>query len=147
MYMTTREPWNALRRMQSDLTRLLDDRYDSAEDGSNIATSRWTPAVDIKEEQSRFVLTADVPGVDPKDIDVTMEHGMLTIKGERKFEAEHGTNGYRRVERAHGTFYRRFSLPDYADSEKIAAKCQNGVLEVYVPKLEQVQPRRIKVKG
>ena len=147
MYMTSYEPLTALRRMQSELSRLLGERDTATEDGSSIATSRWTPAVDIKEEQNRFVLTADVPGVDPKDIDVTMENGMLTIKGERKLDVEHAENGYRRVERVHGTFYRRFSLPDYADAQKISANCKHGVLEVHVPKTEQVQPRRIEVKA
>ena len=147
MYMTSYEPWTAMRRLQGDLTRLLGEREDVSEDDSSIATSRWTPAVDIKEEDGRFVITADVPGVDVKDIDVTMANGMLTIKGERKLDSEHGRNGYRRVERAHGTFYRRFSLPDYADPERISASCKDGVLEVYVPKLDKVQPRRIEVKA
>lgn len=146
MYMTTYEPWNAIREMQGNLARLLGETGQFADDGSTVTTSRWVPAVDIKEEDNRFVITADVPGVKADDIDVTMENGMLTIKGERKFDAEHGKNGYRRVERVHGTFYRRFSLPDYADSEQISASFKNGVLEVFVPKSEKVQPRRIEVE-
>ncbi len=143
---TSYEPWTALRNLQYDLSRVLNGGDYNDEDGSSIATSLWTPAVDIKEEEAQFVLKADVPGVAPEDIDVTMENGLITIKGERKFEAEHGKNGYRRVERRHGTFYRRFSLPDYADAEKISAKCKNGVLEVTVPKQQKAQPKRIAVK-
>jgi len=140
------EPWSALQRMQSDLDRLLGfGRDEDMGDSSNIVTSRWMPAVDIKEEDKQFVITADVPGVDPKDIDVTMENGMLTIKGERKLEEDRESNGFRRVERHYGTFYRRFALPDYADADKIKAKSHNGVLEVTVPKTEKVQPRRIEV--
>jgi len=141
------EPWGLLRRFQDDVNQLLaDGRTGSAEsDGSNIVTSNWTPAVDIKEEEQRFVLQADIPGVDPKDIDVTMDNGVLTIKGERKHESEEEANGYKRVERSYGSFYRRFSLPDSADAEGITAKGKDGVLEVVIPKLEKVQPRKITV--
>jgi len=135
------EPWSMLQRMHDDLSRRF------GEDTSSVATSRWAPAVDIKEEDRQFLITADVPGVDPKDIEVTMENGMLTVRGERKLETDRREDGYRRVERVHGAFYRRFSLPDYADAEKITAKVKNGVLEVVVPKTEKVQPRRIEVKA
>ena len=78
---------------------------------------------------------------------MTMENGMLTIKGERKLESDMSENGLRRVERMHGTFYRRFSLPDYSDADNISASCKNGVLTVTVPKTEAVKPRRIEVKA
>lgn len=142
---TSYEPWSALRQMQRDLSQLFNGGANADEDGSSIATSLWTPPVDIKEEESCFVLKADVPGVDRKDIDVTMENGLITIKGERKLETDQDLNGFRRVERRHGTFYRRFSLPDYADAERISAKCKDGVLEVTVPKLQKAQPKRITV--
>ena len=110
-------------------------------------TSHWRPAVDIKEEADRFVIMADLPGVDPGDIEITMENGVLSIKGERKSEIRDEKEGYKRVERVSGTFYRRFSLPDSADAERIAAKGKDGVLEVSLPKHEKVQPRRIAVNG
>jgi HSP20 family protein len=144
---TSVEPWRALRQMQYDLSRVLNGGDDASEDGSSIATSLWSPAVDIKEEESQFVLFADVPGVDPKSIDITMEGGLITIKGERKASAETGKNGFRRVERRYGTFYRRFSLPDHADADKISAKCENGVLKVVVPKQEKAQPKRIAIES
>ena len=147
MYMPSYEPWNALNNLNREIGRFLKSPLSGTDDGSSVATSAWTPAVDIKEEESRFVITADVPGVDPKDIDVTMDNGMLIIKGERKFESDVKENGYRRVERMHGTFYRRFALPDYADADNIAAKCKNGVLTVTVPKTDAVKPRRIEVKA
>ena len=142
---TSYEPWQALRRMQYDLSRVLNEGEKTGEDGSSIATSLWTPAVDIKEEESQFVLLADVPGVDPKSIDVTMEAGVITIKGERKAASDESKNGFHRIERRYGTFYRRFSLPDYADADKITAKCDNGVLKVTVPKQAKAQPKRITV--
>ena len=146
MPMTPYQPWNILNELNREMGSLLNGPRAGTEDGSSVATSAWTPAVDIKEEDTKFVITADIPGVDPTDIDVTMENGILTIKGERKFEDQKESEGYRRVERMHGPFYRRFSLPDHADASKISAKSSHGVLEVTVPKVEKVQPRRIEVK-
>jgi HSP20 family protein len=142
------EPWGVLRRFHDDVNQLFADSRNAptAEgDRSSVVTSNWTPAVDIKEENERFVLEADIPGVDPKDIEITMDTGVLTIKGERKHESEEESNGYKRVERSYGSFYRRFSLPDTADAERISAKGKDGVLEVVIPKHEKVQPRKITV--
>ena len=145
------EPWSLFDRFQDEINRLSRSDYfgkDVADgDNSNIVTSRWRPAVDIKEEDNRFVILADVPGVDPKDIEVTMEQGVLTLKGERAGDKEESHEAYTRVERVRGTFYRRFSLPDTADAERIEAKGKNGVLEIVLPKLEKVQPRKIAVKS
>ena len=141
------EPWGLLRRFHDDVNQLFADSHNASAEGdrSSVVTSNWTPAVDIKEEDDRFVLQADIPGVDPKEIEVTMDNGVLTIKGERKHVSEEEKNGYKRVERSYGAFYRRFSLPDSADAEKITAKGKDGVLEVVIPKQEKVQPRRITV--
>ena len=103
--------------------------------------------MDIKEEKDRFVLKADVPGVDPTKIEVTMEAGVLTIQGERMLDDPQDRDEYKRMERRYGTFYRRFSLPDTADAEKISATGKNGVLEVAIPKKEKAQPRKITVAG
>ena len=143
--LTRYEPWGAMRQLQNEMNRAFGQNVADTDDASNVVTSSWTPAVDVKEEDESFRICADVPGVDPEDIDVTMENGVLTIKGERKFETtENGDNGYRRVERAYGAFYRRFSLPDSADAENISAKGKNGVLEVVIPK-KPIQPKRITV--
>ena len=142
MTLTRYEPWTLLDQMRREMDRAIDTR---AEEGSSVATSDWVPAVDIKEEKDRFVIIADIPGVDPKDIEVHMENGMLTIKGEKETEKKEESEGYKRVERSYGSFYRRFSLPDTADAEKITAKSNNGVLEVSIAKQEQVQPRKISV--
>lgn len=144
--LTRYEPWNAMRQFRDDMNRAFGLNLVPSDDDSNVVTSGWMPAVDVKEEDQRFVISADVPGIAPEDIEVTMEHGMLTIKGERKLETrDEGDNGYRRIERVHGSFYRRFSLPDTADPEKVAAKGANGVLEIVIPKKAAVQPKRIKV--
>ncbi len=146
------EPWNLLDKFQEEFNRmgsLFDYLNKDLKDGDNsyVVTSQWRPAVDIREEKDRYVILADIPGVDPKDIEITMEGGVLTIKGERASEKEETHEGYTRVERVRGTFYRRFSLPDSADAEHIEAKGKNGVLEITLPKLEKDQLRRIAVKS
>ncbi len=149
MSLTTYEPWSLLDRFNQQLNQLAyaDKSLSNDNDSSNIVTSHWRPAVDIKEEADRFLITADLPGVDPKDIQITMDNGVLTIKGERESETRDEREGYKRVERVSGAFYRRFSLPDTADAERIEAKGKDGVLEVTLPKHEKVQPRKIKVNS
>lgn len=142
------DPWTRLSEVRNELDRLFNAPTTAAgEDQSSIITSRWTPAVDVKEENSRFVVYADVPGVDPNNIEVTMENGVLNIRGEREFENRDEQQGYSRVERIYGTFYRRFALPDTADADNISARYNNGVLEVEIPKKEPAQPKRISVKS
>jgi len=139
------EPWNLLNQLQRELERTAELARGAPE--STAATAEWTPAVDIKEEADRYVLMADLPGVNPEAIDVTMESGILTLKGERDTEAKSRREGYKRIERAYGTFYRRFSLPDSADAAGITARCSNGVLVIVIPKKSTVQPRKIVVSG
>ena len=119
---------------------LRDDR-----DESSVVTSQWMPAVDIREEQERFVLYADIPGVNPQDIEVQMDKGMLTIKGERRSEETLETESFSRIERRHGSFHRRFALPDSADADGITASGHNGVLQIVIPKRPEKTPRRIQV--
>ncbi len=140
-----RRSWGLVNQLQNELNTLFDGV--PGYEGENGEVSDWMPAVDIREETDRFVLHADVPGVDPKDIDITMENGTLTIRGQRIAEKKDEREGYRRVERVAGQFFRRFVLPDSADADSISAQSKNGVLEVVIPKQEKVQPRRIEVKG
>ncbi len=148
MSLTRYEPWGLLNQLHQDLDSLFGDRFGKAlEQETQTATSDWVPAVDVQELEDRYVIHADVPGVDAKDIEVHMENGVLTIKGERKSESEEEKEGYKRVERVRGTFFRRFSMPDTADAEHISAKSENGVLAVTIPKQEKVQPKRIQVEG
>ena len=135
------EPWGLLNQLQKELERSRDDKSGEG----TVATAEWAPAVDIKEEVDKFVIHADIPGVKPEDIEVSMEAGVLTVKGEKESEAKTEKEGYKRVERTYGSFYRRFSLPDTADGDAINAKCKNGVLEIIIPKREAVKPKRISV--
>jgi HSP20 family protein len=141
MAITRYEPLNVLNQLQRELSRFRE----GDEGSSRIATAEWAPAVDIKEEQDRFVIHADIPGVNPEDIDVNMENGVLTIKGEKNTEAKTEKENYKRVERIYGSFYRRFSLPETADNNAISAKAKNGVLDIVIPKREAVKPKKISV--
>jgi HSP20 family protein len=142
------EPWGLLNQLHGEIDRLFDTRLGRyGEDSGQLATSDWVPAVDIREEADRYVIHADVPGVDPKDIEVHMENGVLSIKGERESESKQEQEHYKRVERVRGSFFRRFSMPDTVNAESVSAKSQNGVLEIVVLKQEKPQPKRIQVES
>ena len=140
------EPFSLLNQLQREVSRLFDTNRFSDEE-SSVAASDWVPTVDIKEEDDRFIIQADLPGVDPKDIEIAMENGILTLKGQRISETKEETEKYKRIERVRGTFLRRFSLPETVAADKIAAKSRNGMLEVVVPKGSTTQPRKINVEA
>ncbi len=144
MNITRFEPWNYLDLLHRDLDRLVGGRR-TGDDQSAVAD--WVPAVDIVEEKDRFVLRADVPGVRPEDIDVSMDNGTLSVSGERHAIAAADEAGVQRIERATGRFLRRFTLPETADAEGIAAKCADGILEVSIPKAPEIKARRITVEA
>ena len=138
------EPWSVHRELLNEFNRFF-DRADASATPSNGATAEWTPAVDIEEYADKFVLYADVPGVDLKSVEVTLEKGVLTLNGAREKAVAGKDVEARRIERASGRFFRRFSLPDTVDGEAVSAKGGNGVLEVVIPKRPQAQPRKIAV--
>ena len=139
------EPWSILDLMQRELSPFTGRRQALSDPDNTVAD--WVPAVDIVEEKDRFVLKADVPGVDPSKIEVSMDAGVLSVSGERHSETSDESDGLKRVERISGKFYRRFSLPETADAEGIAAKSSNGILEVTIPKQPEIQARRITVQA
>jgi HSP20 family protein len=134
------EPWAFVGRLQRQLDRALGEVADGA-------TVSWIPRVDIHEEDERFVVTADLPGVEGKDIEITAEKGVLTLKGERRSEKKSSTSGFESIERASGTFLRRFTLPESVNAEAIKAAHVNGVLEITIPKRPTEQPRRIDIQA
>lgn len=146
MNVTRFEPWNMINLLHRDLEfgsarRPALAGYD--DNGSSVAD--WLPAVDIVEEKQRFVLRADIPGVNADDIEVNMEKGVLSLSGERHKESSEEVDGMQRLERSSGKFYRRFSLPESADPDAISAKSANGILEIIIPKQERVKARKITV--
>ena len=108
-------------------------------------TRDWAPAVDIREEDDRFLLIADIPGVKRDDVEVTLEDGVLTIKGERRTETEETREGFHRKERMHGSFLRQFTLPDTINPDSISAVVTDGVLEIGIPKQARPEPRKIAI--
>lgn len=147
MTLVSYEPWSFVNRLHRQLEQAFNNTSATAEAASAPSVS-WTPRVDVHEEAERFVVFADVPGVEAKDIDITAEKGVLTIRGERRSENKAtDKSGYERIERTTGSFLRRFTLPETANTESITAKQTNGVLEISIPKHPQVQPRRISVEA
>lgn len=146
MNMIRYQPWRTISDLHNEINRLFEGPMSRPAEGENAACD-WVPAVDVREETDRFVLHADLPGVDTSDIEITMENGVLTIGGQRRTEASTSPEGFKRVERAAGRFYRRFTLPDTVDSEGVKASGSNGVLEIAIPKQAKVQPRRIEVQA
>lgn len=133
--------------LQKDLSTMLDHFFrDNPSDASFVDTGTWAPAVDIKEEKEKFLVVADIPGVNKEDIHISLENNILTLHGERKFESKEEKNGYSRVERVQGQFYRRFSLPQTANEAQISAKYRQGVLEISIPKKEMSVQKKIEVK-
>jgi len=139
------EPWRLVNRLHRDFGSFFGAAAAPADASS--ASVAWLPSVDVSEEEQRFVVHVDLPGVDKKDIEITAEKGVLTIKGERRSEVKSNDKTYERVERVAGTFVRRFTLPETAQAEGITAKQTNGVLEVSIPKQPQAQPKRIEVQA
>ncbi len=127
---------SGLRMFQDTVNRLL----------SEPASRPWTPAVDIFETENDLVLKADLPEVDMKDIEIKIENGTLSLRGERKFERDEKQKGFHRIERGYGSFARFFTLPDTVDTENVKAGFQNGVLTITLPKKEVAKPKTIKVQ-
>ena len=136
------EPWSLVSRLHDDINRTFSDW--NANDTSG-ATADWVPAADIEEYVDRFELYVALPGVEPKDVDITLDAGVLTLSGSRENAHPSEPISQHRRERGRGQFHRRFILPDSVNAEKVEARGSNGVLEVMIPKQASAQPRRIKV--
>ena len=143
MNLVYRQPWSLMDRWHREIDELLTRSSDASLPVTNSAA--WTPSVDLQEESDRFVLRADVPGVALKDIEVSAQDGTLTIRGERLAREHVRGDGFEHIERAAGTFLRRFSLPESARAEAIKARYVDGVLEIEIPKQPRVETTRIAV--
>ena len=137
-------PFNALNDINRELNRIFDDRPMPAQRAD---VTRWAPQVDIIETDEGFRVIADVPGVKPEDIEISLHKGVLTVKGERSTLTEDSNESFTRRERIRGSFVRQFNLPESADEETVSAKSVNGVLEISIPKSTIPSPISIKVEG
>src|ERR1700687_639336 len=136
-------PFRGATTLQEQLNRVFGEMFERAGDESNLTP--WAPAVDIFETEHELVVKADLPDVNPQDLDIRVENNILTIRGERKFENKVNEENYLRVERAYGSFSRSFSLANSVKSDAIKADYQNGVLTLSIPKREEAKPKQIKV--
>jgi HSP20 family protein len=136
------EPFRGAATLHEHLNRVFGEGFGRSEE-SNLTT--WAPAVDILETEHELVVKADLPDVDPTELDIRVENNILTIRGERKFQKQVSENNYLRVERSYGSFARSFSLANTVNSEAIKADYQNGVLTLSIPKREEAKPKQIKV--
>jgi HSP20 family protein len=140
------EPLRELSSLQTEMNRLFNQAFDHPQ-GNGGAVRRWTPAMDLLETESHFVLRADLPGMAEEDVNVELEDNVLTLSGERKSEHQDRSEGYYRVERAFGAFSRSLTLPKGIDPEAVTAAFDRGVLEVRIPKPEARKPRKITISG
>jgi len=139
------DPFRDLNALQDRMNRLFDDASSRGWRDDPAATTTWSPAVDIFETEGEIVVKAELPGVDRKDIALNLDHNVLTLKGERRFEKETKEENYHRVERSYGGFSRTFSIPATVDEEKIRADYRDGILKIALPKKEQAKPKQIKI--
>lgn len=132
---------------EREFDRLFRDSFTTfgGEREAEPSTRPWAPAVDIFETENSIVLKAELPGIDPKDVEVRVEDNTLYLKGERKFEKETKDENYHRVERSYGSFARSFSLPNSIDADKVAAEYKDGVLNLTLPKREEAKPKTIRI--
>lgn len=148
MKMSRFEPWNLANLLHHDVGRLAAGRHGLSMVGNNEKeVPNWIPPVDIVEEDARFLLRADVPGVKAEDIEIDMEKGVLRISGNRANDQQEDGQSVQRKERTSGRFVRRFSLPDTTDADDISASCSDGILEIVIPKQPEVQARKITVRA
>ena len=141
--LTRWEPFRGATSLEDQINRVFNDVLERT--GEESSLTAWAPAVDIFETEHELVLKADLPDIDPKDLDIRVENNILTIRGERKFEKNVNEENYLRVERSYGSFTRSFTLANTVNSEAIKAAYENGVLTLSIPKREEAKPKQIKV--
>jgi HSP20 family protein len=141
------DPFRDLMSIQSELNRLFGRTYAGAGDDSGSTAGAWVPPMDVYETQDRFVVSLELPGIDPESVDVSVEDSTLTVRGDRSFSSEVNEENFHRVERRYGQFSRSLTLPNTADAERIEASFDKGVLTIEVPKVEQAKPRKISIKA
>ena len=137
------DPYREFRGMAERFNRIFTPSTSRRDEEMSLGS--WLPPVDIAEEKDRILMTAELPGFKPEDIQIQMEGGVLTLRGERKFEDEKDGRNYHRVERSYGQFVRSFTLPNNVDRERIRADFRDGLLEIDLPKREEAKPRQIRI--
>lgn len=133
------------RTLRSEMDRLFDDFFGMTP--ARTAGTMWAPAVDVREDEHNFYVTADLPGMKKEEIEVELENSLLTIKGERRFERREDKENFHFVERSYGNFYRSFTLPKNVKGDAITAEYKDGVLSVMIPKADEVKPKKVVIQA
>lgn len=141
-----KRPFFPLRNLQEEINQLFEEPY-FTDRNIPVSACDWQPSLDIKEEPDKFVVKADIPGVELKDISLSIQEGALIISGQRESEVKSNKEGYHRVERSFGKFYRRIYFPEGIDEEKIKASGKQGVVEITLPKIAKKLPKQVKIEG
>jgi HSP20 family protein len=141
-------PWRSEFGMLEPFRKEMEDfmgRFFGGENGNGQLARNWAPRVDVEETEKEILIKADLPGIDPKAVEITVDNGVLTVRGEKRDEKEDNKKNYHRVERFSGSFYRAIPLPSGADADKVAASSAHGVITITIPKKAEAQPKRIAV--
>lgn len=140
------DPFREISTLQERMNRMFEDVWGKTRRDEEFISGSWVPAVDVRETRESLEIFAEVPGLDPKDVEVSVENGLLTLKGSRAFERAAEGQAYHRVERAYGSFERSFTLPTNVDPDRIQATYRHGVLQLTLPKREEAKPKSIAIK-
>ncbi|MEJ2070969.1 MAG: Hsp20/alpha crystallin family protein [Syntrophobacterales bacterium] len=140
-------PFREVSRLRNEMDRLWDEYFGAGRRAFRLEEEAWLPAVDVSETGDKITVKAEIPGMEAKDIEISMVGDTLTIKGEKKAETEEKDENYHMVERTYGSFSRAMKLPAVVDAEKVEATYKNGVLTVVLPKMEEVKPKAIEIKA
>ena len=146
MNLVTYDPFRELRSLQDEVNRVFSANFNRGGD-NEMTRGAWSPSVDIFENKDNIVLEAELPGMSPEDVNISIENNVLTLHGERKFEKKDEGDNFHRVERSYGSFTRSFTLPPTVSSEDVDATFDNGVLRLTLAKREEAKPRRIEIKA
>ncbi|MCF6148780.1 MAG: Hsp20/alpha crystallin family protein [Candidatus Kuenenia sp.] len=139
--------WTSVSSLQNEINRMFDQFFRGWDfSGFGPEAGTWAPSIDLAETDDNIVIKAEIPGIDPKEVDISIQDNNLIIKGEKKEEKEEKGKNYYRMERSYGKFSRSIDLPSSVDTSKVSAECKNGVLEITLPKKEEVKPKQITVK-
>lgn len=141
------DPFRELRSLQDEMNRLFMSNYSRGSEQEGFTSGAWNPHVDIFENKDQIVLEAELPGLKPEDVNISIENNVLTLHGERKFEKKDENDNFHRVERSYGSFTRSFTLPPTVSSENANAEFENGILRLTLAKREEAKPRRIEIKA
>lgn len=141
------DPFRELRGLQDEMNRLFMTNFSRAGDESDLMRGAWSPQVDIFENKNEIVLEAELPGIKPDEVEISIENNVLTLHGERKFEKKDEGDNFHRVERSYGSFTRSFTLPPTVSSENANAEFENGLLRLTLAKREEAKPRRIEIRA